>query len=167
MAYIDVRIPQMYRRLMYSALAVSWVTGVAFFILSRFVTVEGEFGPEKHPWQFPALMVHGAAAFVVMMAYGAVLMNHVSATWRLKRLRGFGLTLVAVLLFQIISAYLLYYLSSDEIRGLFANAHALVGLSFPLILSIHIITGRRERAQMQAQLEARRAARREEQAQAA
>lgn len=145
---------------MYLSLAISWLTGIAFFVLSRFVTVEGDFGPEKHPLQFPILMVHGAAAFVLMMAYGAVLMNHVSATWRLQRLRGFGITLVVVLLFQVISAYLLYYLSSDEVRGWFANLHALVGLSFPLILTIHIVTGRRQRAKMQAQLEARKAARR-------
>lgn len=167
MAYIDVRIPTTYRRLLYLALAVSWVTGIAFFILSRFITVEGDFGPEKHPLQFPTLMVHGAAAFIVMMGYGAVMMNHVSATWRLQRLRGFGITLLVVLLFQVISAYLLYYLSSDEIRGLFANLHALVGLSFPLILTIHIVTGRRQRAQMQAQLEARKAARKQQQAAAA
>lgn len=162
MAYIDVRIPQNYRRLLYTILALSWVTGIVFFILSRFITVEGDFGPEKHPWQFPVLMIHGAAAFAVMMAYGSVMMNHISATWRLKRLRGFGITLTIVLLFQVISAYLLYYLSSDEVRGVFANLHALVGLSFPLILTIHIVTGRRERAQMQSQLEARRAARKQE-----
>lgn len=156
MAYINIRMRRHFRRALYSVLALSWCTGVLFFILSRWMMVEGDFGPEKHPWQFPVLMVHGAAAFLIMVSYGSVLLSHVTATWRLKRLRGLGLTLVFMLCFQIISAWMLYYLSSDEIRGWFANAHAAVGVSFPLVLTIHIIHGLRDRAEQKQRIDARR-----------
>lgn len=159
MSYIDVRMPLMFRRWLYFLLALSWLSGIGFFILNRFVMIEGDFGPQRHPLQFPVLMVHGASAFLVMISYGSVLINHVGATWRLKRLRGFGIALVSVLVFQFISAYLLYYLSSDDVRGVVANMHALVGLTFPVVLTTHIVTGLRERRQMQARLAERKKAR--------
>ena len=63
MAVITSRIPVFYRWFLYTITAASWLTGLMFFVLSRWFMVEGEFGPEKHPWQFPILMAHGASAF--------------------------------------------------------------------------------------------------------
>lgn len=157
MSYINVRMRRHFRHWLYGVLCLSWCSGVLFFILSRWMLVEGDFGPEKHPWQFPVLMVHGAAAFLIMVSYGSVLLSHVTATWRLKRLRGLGLTLVAMLCFQIISAWFLYYLSNDEIRAWLANIHGAVGLSFPLVLTIHIVQGLKDRAAQQQRIDARRA----------
>lgn len=156
MSYINIRMRRHFRRWLYTLLVLSWCSGVIFFILSRWITVEGDFGPEKHPWQFPVLMLHGGAAFLIMVSYGSVLFSHVTATWRLKRLRGLGITLVVMLCFQIISAWFLYYLSSDLIRGYIAYVHAGVGVSFPLVLTVHIVQGLKDRAQQEERIEARR-----------
>lgn len=143
MAIVSVKIPKAYRCSLFVTLTVSWCTGIAFFIFSRYITIDGDFGPEKHPWQFPVLMVHGVAAFLMMMACGSLLTNHVPSGWRQNKLRLMGLTLVAFLVLQVVSAYLLYYLSSDEVRAVTSNIHAASGFLFPLVLIVHIVHGKR------------------------
>ena len=72
MPLVRMRLPVLLRRLLYAVLTGSWLTGTTFFVLSRFVEIEGEFGPEKHPWQSPILAAHGAFAsrepFAIMHA---------------------------------------------------------------------------------------------------
>lgn len=136
---IKAKFPKLYRRGLYALVAVSWFSGSTFFALSRWFLVDGEFGPEKHPWQFPVLMTHGAAAFLMMFAFGFILASHVPATWKLKKLRWLGILLVSVVSFQIISAYLLYYLANESVRDVVANLHAAVGFSLPVVLTIHVI----------------------------
>ena len=143
------RLPNLYRNFIFTLLGISWVSGTIFFILSRWFVIEGEFGPEKHPFQQPVLMIHGAAAFLMMVTYGAMLMTHVPSGWRLNRLRGLGLTLVSVIGFQIISAYLLYYLANEDIRDIVANLHALTGFLLPLVLTVHILVGHNTRPRYQ------------------
>ena len=109
--------------------------------------VEGDFGPEKHPWQFPVLMLHGASAFMVMFFFGFVMASHVPVAWKLKKIRALGILLVSAVSFQIISAYLLYYLANETVRDVIANLHAAVGFSLPIILTIHIVHAIRSRQQ--------------------
>ena len=136
---IKAKFSNFYRRTLYALFTVSWVTGTAFFSLSRWFMVEGDFGPEKHPWQFPVLMAHGASAFLVMFFFGFIMASHVPITWKLKQIRTIGIILVSCVVFQMISAYLLYYLANEEIRDVVANLHALIGFLLPVVLTIHII----------------------------
>jgi MFS family permease len=131
------------RRSLYALLALSWVSGVVYFVLSRWMQVDGEFGLQKNPWQFPLLKVHGAAAFLMLMAIGAMLVNHVPASWRTHRSRGFGLTLVVGVSLMVISAWCLYYAADEYWRPILGNIHAAIGFALPLILAIHIWRGRR------------------------
>lgn len=142
---IKARFPDFYRRTLYILVSISWISGVAFFALSRWFMVEGDFGPMRHPWQFPALMTHGAVAFLLMFAFGFILASHVPVTWKLKQFRNIGLLLIFIVSFQMISAYCLYYLANEDMRDIIANVHAAIGFSFPFILLIHIIQGIRRR----------------------
>lgn len=141
MAYIHVKIPLNFRTALFIFVGLSWITGLTFYILDGWFMVEGEFGPEKHPWQQTFLLLHGVSAFVMMIFYGAILFSHVPSTWRLNRLRNIGLTLAIVVGFQVISAWLLYYLGSEEVRDVVSNLHTLVGFTLPIVLTIHIIHG--------------------------
>jgi hypothetical protein len=145
MARIHLRIPWRYRGLLFGILALSWLTGLAFFVLNRWITVEGEFGPEKHPAQAVFLKVHGAAAFAMMISYGYLLASHVPAGLRSRRQRTIGLTLVAAQGFMILSAYGLYYISGEQFREWVSYAHASVGFIFPALLAFHVISGAREK----------------------
>lgn len=145
MAFITSRIPWRFRLGLFTTLTVAWCSGVCFFVLSRWFAIDGEFGPEKHPWQQPALMIHGAAAFFMMMGYGALLFAHVPLAWRLHRLRFLGLGLVTAIGLQMLTGYLLYYLANEELRILISNIHAAIGFSLPFLLASHVIIGNRTR----------------------
>lgn len=140
---IRMHMPKALRRGLYAVLALAWTSGIVYFVLSRWMQVEGEFGPQKHPWQFPVLKIHGALAFLMLMAIGAMLTNHVPATWRTHRSRGFGLSLVVVLSLMVVSAWCLYYAADETWRPILGNVHAALGLSLPAWLAIHIWRGRR------------------------
>ena len=145
MSRIGFRIPKLYRYLLFTFLTLSWLTGSAFYYLNNWGEIEGPFGPEKHPAQFPILMAHGAGAFLVLISFGAILTSHVPAGWKLGRSRYMGLTLVVLVTFQIVTAYLLYYVAWAEGRTVLANLHATVGFSLPFLLMIHIWIGRKNR----------------------
>jgi len=142
---IKARFPKIYRRTLYSLVSVSWLSGTVFFALSRWFMVEGPFGPMKNPWQFPVLMLHGAAAFLMIFSFGFILASHVPITWKVKKHKVIGLAVISVISFQIISAYFLYYLSNESLRDIVANCHAAVGLSLPIILFVHILQAVKKR----------------------
>ena len=144
MARIALKIPWKYRLWIFIILLISWCSGIAFFILNRWVIVEGEFGPMKHPWQYKVLKFHGAAAFLMMISYGYLLATHIPVGLKQQRQKKCGLTLVVVQGFMIFSAYLLYY-AGDQNREIIGWAHASVGFIFPFLLALHIINGIRER----------------------
>lgn len=148
MKKIGIRIPLNFRLWLFAILLVSWCTGIAFFVLSKWVTVEGEFGPEKHPWQFPVLKVHGAAAFLMMITYGIMLGTHVPTSWKQKRQKRMGLALVIAQGFIIVTAYLLYYAAADTFRLAISYAHASTGFIFPFLLAWHIFHGVKTRRQL-------------------
>ncbi|MDM3870486.1 hypothetical protein QSV34_03850 [Porticoccus sp. W117] len=144
MAGIHIKIRKPWRRALYGALATSWCSGIGFFILSRWVRIEGDFGPERHPLQFPLLQLHGGAAFVMMMFLGALFVGHVAHTWPAKKRHPMGVAMAIVVALMVISAWLLYYLANEDVRAWVANIHASLGLLLPVLLAIHIQRARRK-----------------------
>lgn len=145
MPLIRLFMPRWLRRTLYAVLACSWVSGTTVFILSRFVEVEGEFGPMKHPWQAPMLAAHGAFAFLMLIALGALWTNHVPPAWRSRRSRRLGISMLVVTACMAISGWILYYAASEAARPWIGNLHFALGFSLPLILGCHIFSGRRSR----------------------
>ena len=146
MARVTLKISWRYRACLFAFIMLSWVTGVTFFILNRWVMIEGEFGPEKHPAQANFLKVHGASAFLMMISYGYLLATHIPAGYKSKRQRIIGLSLVAAQGFLIISAYGLYYVGGDQFHELISYAHSSVGFIFPFLLATHIVSGMKKRS---------------------
>ncbi len=147
MSRITFRIPRPYKYFLFAVLTTSWVSGILFYYLNRWGEIEGLFGPEKHPAQFPILMLHGAAAFLMILSFGALLTNHIPAAWKLGRSRYIGITLISLITFQMITAYLLYYVAWEEGRPILANVHAGVGFCIPFVLLTHIWIGIKNRRQ--------------------
>ncbi|MGS2722936.1 hypothetical protein ACVBEJ_04265 [Porticoccus sp. GXU_MW_L64] len=145
MSGIYVKIGKHWRRTLYGVLATSWGTGTGFYILSRWVRIEGAFGPERHPLQFPLLQVHGGAAFLMMMLLGAFFVGHVANTWPAKKRHPMGVAMAIAAALMVVSAWLLYYLANEDVRAWVANIHAAVGLLLPLLLTVHIYRARKKR----------------------
>lgn len=142
---IRSKFPNLYRKSLYTLFFVGWLSGTCFYVLSRWVTIEGDFGPERHPLQFPMLKVHGGVFFLLLFYFGFIAASHIPVTWRMKKLRWQGIALVVALLLQIITAYLLYYLSDEDWRAVIANVHAFAGFALPLVLVFHVVSAVRSR----------------------
>lgn len=138
MKLISLRIPVLYRRFFYGFLALSLCSGVLFFIFNHWVEIEGEFGPQKHPLQAVFIRVHGAAAFFMLMSFGALLAAHIPYGWKSTRSRKSGIFIGALAFLQILLGYLLYYLANESIRQYTSYVHILFGLVMPLALYLHL-----------------------------
>ena len=145
MKRIGLKVPKPMRLMLYGAFALSWFTGLGFYVLETFFQVEGEFGISKHPLQNPALTVHGAAAFAMMVAFGALLSAHAPMGWRTGRVRGMGLTLIAAVAVQVVTAWMLYYVGNQDLQTVAKWAHLIVGASLPAVLAVHVVQARRKR----------------------
>ncbi len=137
---VKVRIKKPYQVGLFILIAISWCSGLSFFILRTWFVVEGDYGLVKHAWQFPALQIHGFGAFMMMICFGFLLGSHIQYSWKTKVKRKSGLTLIIMPAFLIITAYLLYYIAQDDVRELIAYAHLVVGFMLPFALILHIVT---------------------------
>jgi len=145
MSKISLTINKNYRYFFYSILALSFVTGIAFWLFRRFGMVEGDFGPESHFLQYPLLQIHGLSAFLMLMSLGAIFASHIPKTWSSKRARKSGLSILIFLIISIITAYSLYYLVNENWHEWLGNGHAIVGFLLPIILFVHIRLARLSR----------------------
>lgn len=143
MSAVKIKLKPWFRRATYVILSISWLTGLTFFVMNNWITVEGDFGPEKHPMQFKVLLLHGAAAFMMLMIFGSMLTNHLPLSWQTKRLRKIGLMLTSFIIIQTVTAYLLYYLANESLRAITVWIHLSFGLCIPLVLGIHVVLGKR------------------------
>ena len=87
------------------------------------------------------LMVHGGAAMVTLMLFGAMVPIHLLRAWRAKRNRWTGGVMAVLNAILIVTAFGLYYLGGEEVRPWMSNVHLGAGFSLPLLLFI-ILRGR-------------------------
>lgn len=127
----------------YVSLGLLAVSGLAWLSLDQWVRVAGEFGPERHPAEHIALIVHGIAAYGLLIVVGSLLPVHVQPGWRIGRNRGSGLVLGAVLIILTASALGLYYVGDEIARHWTSIAHWLVGLALVPLLIFHAVAGYR------------------------
>ena len=142
MKRLSSRFPVWARAFFSVALLVSLVSGVCWYCLGRWGEVQGEFGPEKHPWLGSLAKVHGAGAFVALISFGMILGGHVPAGWRTRLSRKSGGLTLGVVAVSILTAYGLYYNGSDEWREVLISTHLAAGLLLPWCILMHVRAGR-------------------------
>lgn len=128
--------PPSLRRALPWVLALTWVSGTAWWLLDRFGGRPGEFGPEPHPLQSPLLAFHGLAAFAAAIVLGGV-WGHITAGWSARHQRASGVTLTVLSLALIATGWALYYTGDDVLRHRTALAHLALGLAWPLGWFLH------------------------------
>ena len=147
MSRVALHFPRRAKAVLYGNIAISFATGTLWFVLHRWFSIEGEFGPEKNPLEPWLIKVHGASAFLVLIGFGYVLASHVHVGWRTRRNRVLGLALVTTFALLILTGYLLYYASGEGFREGVGWMHLALGLSLPVTLMAHIAMGKRPRPQ--------------------
>src|SRR5262249_32906713 len=88
------------------------------------------------------LLLHGAAAMLMLVLLGTLLPFHTVISWRRRENRGMGTVMLAVNAILVVTAFGLYYAGSDTLRRWTSDVHIVVGLSVPLLLAAHVLTGR-------------------------
>jgi hypothetical protein len=135
------------RRALYATIAALVLSGAwwlwAHFADALFASRNDEL--ERLAQEALALKVHGAAAFVVLLALGAMGAYHVRRGWGLRRNRGSGSMVVGACAMMVVTGYALYYLVTDTSRTSISVLHWGLGLAFVPLLIVHIALGRRSR----------------------
>lgn len=142
-----VRLGTSARRTLYATIAVLVLSGVwwigahfaSFWLIPR--------GDEllrlaQEAW---ALKIHGAAAFAILLALGAMGAYHVRRGWGLGRNRASGSVVVGICAVLVLTGYALYYLVTDTSRAPVSVLHWGLGLALVPLLIAHIALGRRSR----------------------
>ena len=137
------RLPRWHEWSIYISFGLLVVTGVAWLILDRWVRIEGDFGPQHHPAEHVMLILHGVAAYALLIVAGALIPVHIKVGWSIRRNFVSGVSVGVLLIVMSLTALGLYYLSSEGLRGVASVAHWLVGIVAVPALIIHVVRGRR------------------------
>ena len=93
------------------------------------------------------LMAHGGAAMLALLLLGALVPLHLAPAWRRDKNRALGVAMATLTALLIATAFGLYYIGSDTLRGWASDLHIALGLAFPTLLAAHVMTGRRRCSQ--------------------
>ena len=91
------------------------------------------------------LMLHGAAAMLMLVLFGSLMPFHVRVGWRRKRNRTTGIVMLVANAVLIATAFGLYYAGAEALRDWASNLHIGVGIALPALLAVHVVRGRRLR----------------------
>lgn len=113
------------------------LTGGLWLLLHHFVQTVGAFGPQSHPLEHPALVLHGIAGAAGLVFFGSVLSLHVPLGWRSGRQRITGALMLGLWASLALTALGLYYLSDDSWRSLTSLLHWIMGLLMSALFIWH------------------------------
>lgn len=135
-----MRLDPRFRLILHSVSGALLASGAAWLLIDRFKDAPGL----SEWWQPTApllLMVHGGAAMLMLILFGALLHLHILAAWRQRRNLATGMAMLAVMAGLIMTAFALYYVGSESLRGWASNVHVGLGLGFPGVLLVHLLRG--------------------------
>ena len=126
------------RRLVVYGIGVGvWLSGALWVLAHYFLVSEGEFGTTAHPLEVWSLAGHGAFAFAALWLFGLLWGVHVTAGWKTSRRRWSGGFMFGLMVWLILSGYLLYYVGSDELMSVIMLLHWTTGLAAPIPFLLH------------------------------
>jgi cyanate permease len=91
------------------------------------------------------LMLHGAAAMLMLVLFGSLMPFHVRVGWRRQRNRTTGTVMLAANVALIVTAFGLYYAGAERARDWASDLHIGIGFALPALLTLHVLRGRRRR----------------------
>lgn len=132
-----------HRRWLYLSSVLLLISGGGWLAAHYFLHGPADFPGAPHPSEPWWLRLHGAAAMGFLMAFGALLLQHVRSGWRQHVNRPTGIVMLAVVGTLILTAYGLYYFGDDRVRAFVSLAHWTIGLAAAAALPVHVIVGQR------------------------
>lgn len=142
-ALTGFRLPRWQRRSLYLVVAVLLASGLMWLAAHYFMRPVGEFGAVIHPLEPWSMKLHGAAAMASLWLLGTLLQVHVKRALLAGRNLAAGWSMIAVLCALAVTGYALYYIAGEDTRPWWSTSHWILGLALPLLLMVHVLTGRR------------------------
>lgn len=136
------------KRALYVIFGGAWATGILWIIFHYLLLQQGEFGAEPYPLETWWLRLHGACAFAALWLGGLLWVVHVRPALARPERRRSGLLLLGILAILATTGYLLYYTGDDRWRDAMRWLHWLVGIALALVLGIHVMRARANRARL-------------------
>ena len=141
-----VRLATWARRTLYVVIAAAIATGIEWLLVHYGGLPGAADELQRAAHETLAMKLHGAVAFVLLMALGALSTNHMRRGWSGGRNRRGGCALVLLFAALVVTGYALYYLVSEESRPAVSLLHWTLGLGLAPLVVVHIFLGRRTRA---------------------
>lgn len=129
------------RAWLYAAFAALFLSGAGWLVADFLQGAPGA-GDERELASL-LLTVHGSLAMPTLMLLGALFPLHVQGSWRRGKNLGSGVTMLAVNGVLIVTALGLYYIGAEALRRWTSDIHIAVGLAFPVLITIHVVLGKR------------------------
>jgi predicted permease len=133
------------RRTLYVVIAAAIGTGIEWLLVHYAWLPDAADELQRVSQEALAMKLHGAVAFVLLMALGALSSNHMRRGWASARNRVGGAALVLLFAVLVVTGYALYYLVSEESRPAVSLLHWALGLALAPLVVVHIFLGRRTR----------------------
>ena len=132
-------LPRWQRLSTHLVFAICALSGLGFFF-------KREMGVDLGDLPARSLLVwHGISAAFALLAFGAVLPGHIRSAWNVKRNRGSGVAMIAVMTALMLSGLLLYY-GAEEWHDGALWAHWIVGGAAFAAFPLHLVLGHRANA---------------------
>ena len=85
------------------------------------------------------MVFHGVLGYLMAVAVGLFLAQHVGAGWRARRSRATGISVLSLFAALMASALVLYYSGDDTLRTLASLTHQIVGVGLVLAVPAHVV----------------------------
>jgi hypothetical protein len=138
----SIRLHRTHRLLLYTVLAVLFLSGAVWAWFNYFAVAPNDFGSASKSL---AMKVHGGTAMAILVLLGIVLNAHVRFAWRASRNRINGAIFLSVFALLTVTGYGLYYAGGEKLRAWTSWVHLAVGMALPIFLLVHILLGKRTR----------------------
>lgn len=130
------RLPRWQRLASHLIFVVCGLSGLAFFLKRQAGLALAEIAAHDF------LVIHGISAAFTLLVFGAVMPNHIRAAWNVRRNRGTGGLMIAVMALLMGSGLGLYY-GTEEMHEMMVWSHWAVGFLLFAALPLHLVIGAR------------------------
>jgi hypothetical protein len=119
--------------------ALAGVTGVGYGYVRYFCGVQGEFGPEPHPWQGALQHLHVLSVPLLVFALGLAARGHAAGMLQhhVTRGRRTGLALLSLIVPMVFGGYAIQIVTQPSTRAALAWIHGVASLAFVVAYGAH------------------------------
>lgn len=143
--HVNLRLERWHRRCVYVSCLVLLLSGAAWLAARYFLRPAGQFGETIHPLEPWAMKMHGAGTMMILFFLGSLMNSHIRRALKAGRNLASGWSMIATMVWLIVSGFGLYYLAGEGDRPLWSLLHWVVGLGLAVLVVIHVLLGRASR----------------------